>query len=67
MFDDLTSEQSSTCSIANKANKARHVRQRAKRTRFDMFDNELSEQEESSLVYRFPKHDFFTNCVQLIY
>jgi len=31
-----------------------------------MFDNEHSEQEESSLVYRFPRYDFLINRVQLI-
>ena len=29
----------------------------------DMLDSELSEQEESSLVYRFSKHDFLINRV----
>ena len=33
---------------------------------FDMFDNERNEQEKSSLVYRFPKYDFFINRVQFI-
>ncbi len=68
MLDDLVSEQCSTCSTTSKANnvRVRHVRQRAKRAIFDMFDNERSEQKKSSLVYRFPKHDFLINCVQLI-
>ncbi len=33
---------------------------------FDMFDNELSEQEEFSLVYRSSKYDFLINRVQFI-
>ncbi len=33
---------------------------------FNMLDNERSEQEKSSLVYRSPKHDFLINRVQLI-
>jgi len=53
MFDDLASEQRLTCLTMSKASNARvrHVRQRAKRAMFDMFDNKLSEQGESSLVY----------------
>ncbi len=30
-----------------------------------MFDNEHNEQEEFSLVYRFPRYDFLINRVQL--
>ncbi len=68
MFDNLANERCSTCLTTSKANNARvrHVRQRAKRVVFDMFDNEHSEQEKSSLVYRFPKYDFLINRVQLI-
>jgi len=33
---------------------------------FDMLDNELNEQEESSLVYRSSKYDSLINRVQLI-
>jgi len=33
---------------------------------FDMFDNERSEQEKSSLVYRSPKYDSLINRVQFI-
>jgi hypothetical protein len=32
----------------------------------DMLDSEHDEQEESSLVYRSPKHDFLINRVQFI-
>jgi len=49
----------------NEANKAQHIRQRAKRAKLDMLDNEHGEQEGSSLVYRFPRHDSLMNRVQL--
>jgi len=68
MLDNLTSEQCSTCSTASRASSAhtRHARQRAERAVLDMLDSERSKQEKSSLVYRFSKHDFFMNRVQLI-